>query len=281
MDLEAIWHDHKPFILQLGAGALVLAVGATWRGSMTAEAATLARANASLQSDLLDDLARLEGAEGLEKGRAQALGERLEPAVRGALAWRLGDGFALPAGERAAQLYYAGKAAEAAKAVATHAARWNAQVPTTAAGLGLPSEPEDARVPEALAQADLASRAVIALLDAGVRVVTKVEPLEARYEPVTPPGEGARFLRAVPVRLAFAGDTGQVAAALARFQVQGAFLEVLSCRVVRAERAGGPPLEVTLEVQALGFVAEAPASAVVGEAGQASGRRRPRFTRER
>jgi hypothetical protein len=279
VDFEAVWHTHKRFILQVGAGAILFVVLLGWKQSIASAATALAKQNASHQADLQDDLGALTGAEGLEKGRAEALEKRLEPAVLGALLWKGDDGFALPKGEKAPALFYAGAAGTAAKDVAAKAATWNAAVPATSQALGLPTEPEEARVPEALMQADLARRVVLRLLDAGVRAVTKVDLPEVDYQP----RDGGRgFLRVTPIRVELRATTQSLCRALAEFQAEGSFLEVTACQVARRpDRAGGDPLEVTLEAQALSIVEQAPI-AVTQASGPRAPRRGPRrFGRER
>ncbi|MCO5171033.1 MAG: hypothetical protein M9894_32315 [Planctomycetes bacterium] len=277
VDFEAIWHTHKRFILQVAGGALAFSVLLGWQGGIAAAATRAAKANAGQQAELQDDLAGLLGAEGLEKGRAAALAERLEPAVLDALLWRADEGFVLPKGEKAGAMFYSQAAGKAASDVARHAQTWNAQVPTTSQALGLVTEPDEARLPEALAQADLARRLVIRLLDAGVRNVTRVELPDASY--VARDGERG-FLRLLPARVTFRARTETLARALGELQVAGSFVEVLGCTVTR-ERGAGEPLLVELEVQALATVEQAPVAAV--SAGTpAGGRRGPRrFGRER
>lgn len=281
VDFEEIWHTHKRFILQVAGGALSFSVLLFWQQGIAGAAVDLSKANAGQQAELQDDVAALLGAEGLEKGRADALGEKLEPAVVGALLWKAEQGFTLPRGDKSPQLFYASAAAKAAKDVSEHAQKWNAQVPATSRDLGLPTEPEEARVPEALAQADLTRRAVMKLLDAGVRSVSRVELLDPAYEA----RDGGRgFLRLLPLRLTFRARTETLARALAEVQAEGSFLEVTGCRVVRrADRAGGDPLEVELDLQALSLVEQAPAAAVsASSGGQRPTRRGPRrFGRER
>lgn len=280
LDFEAIWQTHKRFILQVAAGALAFTVLVSVKGGIAAEAADVAKNNASEQGALQDDLAALTGAEGLEKGRAEALEARLEPAVLDALLWKVEDRFVLPRGEKAPALFYGSAAADAARDVAAHAARWNATVPKTSQELGLPTEPDEARLPEALAQADLARRLLMRLLDAGVRAVSKLELQEPGYAA----RDGGRgFLRTLPLRVAFRARTESLARALAEVQVKGSFLEVTGCRVVRRpDRAGGDPLEVELDLQALTIVDQAPPTATTAAGGDRPQRRGPRrFGRER
>ena len=81
MDLEAFWQTHKKFVIKVAAGALVLLVGNGWQGSVQAEADRMVRQNASAQNDLINMIEALRGAEGLERGRAEALEQRLAPAI--------------------------------------------------------------------------------------------------------------------------------------------------------------------------------------------------------
>ncbi len=280
VDFEEIWHTHKRFILQVAGGALTFSILLVWQQGIAGAAVELSKKNAGQQAELQDDMAALVNAEGLEKGRADALEERLEPAILGALLWKPEASYTLPKGDKSPKLFYSSAAARAAKDVSEHASKWNAQVPTTSQALGLPTDPEEARVPEALAQADLARRAVMRLLDAGVRAVSRVELLEPSYEA----RDGGRgYLRQVPVRLTFRARSETLAQALAELQVEGSFVEVTECRVVRrADRAGGDPLEVELELRALSLVEQAPVAAVSAATGQRPVRRGPRrFGKER
>lgn len=121
VDFEEIWHTHKRFILQVAGGALAFSVLLFWQQGIAGAAVDLSKKNAGQQAELQDDVGSLLNAEGLEKGRADALGERLEPAVLGALLWKPEAGFSLPKGDKSPQLFYADAAARAAKDVATHA----------------------------------------------------------------------------------------------------------------------------------------------------------------
>src|SRR5690606_39146 len=100
VDFEEIWHTHKRFILQVAGGALTFSVLLFWQQGIAGAAVDLSKKNAGQQAELQDDIAALLGAEGLEKGRAEALGERLEPAVLEAVLWNPGDSFKLPKGEK-------------------------------------------------------------------------------------------------------------------------------------------------------------------------------------
>lgn len=280
IDFEAIWQTHKRFILQVAGGALVFLVLLSWRQSVAAEAATLTKSNAGEQAELQDDVAGLLNAEGLEKGRAEALESRLEPAVLEALLWRPEAGYTVPKDDKAPALIYLKAASKTAADVSAHANTWNATVPKTAQELGLASQVEPARVPEGLAQADLVRRAVMRLLDAGVRTVSRVDVLEPSYET-----REKGFLRLVPVRLTFRARTETLAKALSELQVEGSFVEITGCTVTRApDKAGGDPLTVELDLRALSIVDEAPTTATTagGGTGARPTRRGPRrFGRER
>ena len=68
MDLEAIWHTHKQFIMKVIGGAIVFLILLSFRSSIANDTTRTARTNASTESALKDKLGQLEGAEGLEKG---------------------------------------------------------------------------------------------------------------------------------------------------------------------------------------------------------------------
>jgi len=284
VDLEAIWQQHKRFILRVALGAFLFTVLLTWRSSIAAEAAALVRSNASLQGALQDDMARLENAEGLEKGRAEALGARLEPAVLRAVGWRLEPAYELPKAEKSPELLYASLAAKAATEVESAASRWNASVPKGSQGLGMQGQPAKTRVGEALAQVDLHRRLAIKLLDAGVRTIAKLDAQDPRYLPRDAAGKG--FVRQLPVRVTFQASAATLAKALAELQVEGSFVELLSCKVtVRPSKPGvaiSEPLEVELEVQALSLVDAMPEGVASADAQPRGNRRGPRrFGRER
>lgn len=279
IDLEAIWQTHKRFIVKVGVGALVFSFGLAWRSSVAAEAARLSKQNTDSQAALQDDLGRLEGAEGLEKGRAEALGAKLEPAILKALMWRAEPGYTLPAGEKSPELFYASAAAKAAGDVQQAAQRWNASVPQGSQGLGLAVDAGKDDVPEALAQADLHRRLALRLLDAGVRTITEFDAGDAAYE-ARDGAEGAvRELRAT---VQFQASTAMLAKALAELQVDGSFVEVVGCKVARPQgRAPAGLLDIELEVQALSIIDKMPASSAKGAtpAGRRAGVRR--FGKER
>ena len=278
MELEAIWYAHKRFIVQVGGGALVFVALLGWRASIAGEALTLQKRNASAQAALQDDIARLEGVEGLEKGRAAALGEKLEPSVLRTIQWTPEPAFQLPAGETSPGLFYSAAASKTAKDIVEHAARWNASVPATSGDLGLPAEVDGPRVQDALAQAEVVRRVVMRVLDGGVRTIKSVGPGEPTYTA----REGATgFVRAVPVRVTFEATTATLAGALAELQVEGGAAEVVDLSVQRVARGAG--VEVELTVQALTIVEQAPQGRTATEGPrQQPGRRGPRrFGRDR
>jgi hypothetical protein len=280
VEMEAIWHAHKRFIVQVGTGALVFVALLGWRASIAGEAVTLQKRNASAQAALQDDIARLENVEGLEKGRAAALGDKLEPSVLRTVLWTPEPSFQLPANETSPGLFYSTAASRTAKDIVEHAARWNATVPSTSGDLGLPAEVDAARVQDALAEADVVRRVVTRVLDGGVRTVKTVAPGDPTY---TQRDGATGFVRAVPLRLVFEATTATLAGALAELQVEGSAVEVVDLTVQRVTRAGGAEvLEVELAVQALTVVEQAPAGRAATEAHPQPGRRGPRrFGRDR
>ena len=278
MDFEAIWHTHKPFILKVLGGALVFLILTGVRSSIASGAAAQARKNASQQAAIQDKIAQLRGQEGLEKGRANALSDKLEPALAQTLLWQPRPEFLLPEGEGSPALFYDNARHKALSEVERYAARWNAQVPKGASGLGLREEVDPAEVVECLAWADLVQRVVTKLLDAGVRTIDQVDPGEASYQ--ARQGD-ERLLREMPLKVAFSADISLAAKALAAFQTQGEFLQVSESRIKR----GKEELLIELELIALSLVKERPA----GAAENAGPARRPtrgpqrvrRFGRER
>ena len=237
MDFEAVWHQHKPFILKVMGGALVFLAVMGVRSSIANDTGTLVRTNASTESAVKDKIAQLEGAEGLEKGRAQALTDKLEPALLQALLWRPDAVYVLPEGEKSPVLFYTETLSKAVKEIERHAARWNAKIPQGADALGLPAEVGEAEVPEALARVGLIRRVLMKLLDAGVREVRSIDPDTAEYAEREADG---RFLRQLPLTLVFEGHTELLAKVLGELQVEGSFLEVTGCRLSRDEEPEAP-----------------------------------------
>jgi hypothetical protein len=256
MDFEAIWHTHKPFILKVLGGALVFLIVTGVRSSVAGGTTKLRTKNASQHAAIKDKISQVKGAEGLEKGRALALAEKLEPSLAQTLLWKSDPAYLLKEGEGSPALFYDNARHTAVGRVERHAARWNAQVPKGAAGLGLREEVPAEEVVEALAWADLVHRVVVKLLDAGVREITSVAPAEAQY----PKREGPGYLRQLPLGLTFTADVALLAKVLAAFQVQGEFLEVGACRVTRGK--GG--LDVELELIGLSIVEERASGAAAG-----------------
>lgn len=285
MDFEAVWQTHKPFILKVLGGALVFLVLAGVRGSLAESEAAQASKNRSQQAAIEDKIAQVKGKEGLEKGRAVALAETLEPALAQALFWTPSEGYLLPEGEGSPALFYDGARKSAVDRVQRHADRWNAQVPKGASGLGLREEVAAPEVVESLAWADLVHRVAIALLDAGVRRIDALEPRAARYEKRQ--GD-EKFLRELPLGVSFEAKTELCGKALGAFQRQGSFLELRSCRLTRKGDDPGAPLTVEVELVALSLVDSLPQNAEAAAQGGSGGgrptrgpRRVRRFGRER
>ena len=255
MDLEAIWQTHKPFIVKVIAGAMTFLVLMGIRSSMANSTARTAKANTSKELAFQDKKTQLEGAEGLEKGRAKALEEKAEPALVEALMWRSAEAFTLPAKEKSPVLFYATALSKALRDIERRADKTNAKVPRRAGELGLHEGVEDPMVVEALARADLVRGVVIRLLDAGVTEITFVEPSDAAYRPRK--GD-ERFLRTMRIRVAFVGTTRLLARVLNTFQVQGSFLQVRGCQIRRETKRSGASLVVDLDLQSLVIVDETP-----------------------
>ena len=277
MDLEAIWQTHKPFIVKVGAGALVFAILGWYQSSVTAGAQRLERTSVSLEGDLVGKLNDLEGAEGLEKGRNTALAKDLRPSVLGVVGWTGDSEFALPKGDRPA-LFYAGAVQAAERRLLEAASTWNAEVPRNAQALGLPSEVEDAMVVETLARLDVSERVIRMLMDAGVRQVSGFVPQEVTYE--SPPGLGGH-LRAIPFEVTFAGGPSVLGKVLRQLTEEGSFVEIVSCRV---ERTGDGPtagVEVLLTAQALSLVDTIPEQATAKSTDSGRSRRGRRRGRRR
>tara|TARA_R110002072_G_scaffold51171_1_gene137017 strand:- start:1727 stop:2587 length:861 start_codon:yes stop_codon:yes gene_type:complete len=272
MDFEAIWQTHKPFILKVLGGALVFLILAGVRNSLAESATAQAKKNRSNRAAIEDKVAQVVGREGLEKGRADALAETLEPALAKALFWTPAEGYILPSGEKSAALFYDNARHASLGKVKRHAARWNAKVPSGASGFGLREEISAPEVPEALAWADLVERVTTGLLDAGVRRIDTVEPRTARY--TKREGDG-KFVRELPLGVTFEATTELASKALEAFQAPGNFLELRECRLSRKGDDPKAPLEVNVEFVALFIVATPPKNAEAVSAGGSSGSRRP------
>ena len=279
MDLEAIWQAHKPFIIKVGVGALVFLIVNAYQGSVLTQANALSNSAGSAESDLMALVEELQGAEGREKGRAENLDERLEPAVLDAILWRADQDLRLPEGENSPLLYYTKSLQTALSRIKQAAANWSADVPRDAKGLDLATEVAEHEVPEALAQIDVVQRLVQRLLDAGVRTVQGINLGDPRYSPLE--GLGGH-LRALPIDVDFEANTRVLARVLAEVQVAGSFLELTGCEI---QREGKGPVRVHLELQALSRV-DAPPEGARTES-QAAAPSRPRrgagfgFQRER
>ena len=249
------------------------------RGSMADSSTRLTKGNTSKELAFQDKKTQLEGAEGREKGRAKALEEKAEPALVNTLTWKTASGFTLPKGEKSPVLFYATALSKAIGDIERRADKSNAKVPRRAGELGLQTEVEDPVVEESLARADLVRGVVIRLLDAGVRDLSFVEPGDAVYQ--ARQGD-ARFLRTVPIRVSFTATTQLLAKVLAKFQVQGAFLQVRGCRIARESSKPGSALVVELDLQALNIVASSPRGASSSSAPSGGSRSGPRsFGRDR
>lgn len=272
MDFEAIWQTHKPFILKVVGGALVFLILAGVRNSLAESAGAQAKKNRSNRAAIEDKVAQVVGREGLEKGRADALAETLEPALAKALFWKPAEGYILPQGEKSAALFYDNARHASLGKVKRHAARWNAKVPSGASGFGLREELSAPEVPEALAWADLVERVTTGLLDAGVRRIDNVEPRTARY--TKREGDG-KFVRELPLGVTFEATTELASKALEAFQAPGNFLELRECRLTRKGDEPKAPLEVQVEFVALFLVDAPPKNAESVNTGASSGSRRP------
>ena len=288
MDLEAFWQTHKRFVIKVAGGALLLLVGNAWQSSVQGQADRLARANASAQNDLVSMIEALRGAEGLERGRTDTLEQRLAPAIHGAILWRPEATYQLKPGQKSPQLFYTSAVEKAAVTIRDLAQNDNADVPRDAKGLGLKSEVELERVPEALAQVDVVENLVSTLIKIKVPRVLSVAPGEVSYESLgsAKPEEGApqRWLRVVRVKVTFSGTTRTLASVLHEVQQPNQFLEVVGCEVERESDKPGAGITATLDLQALEVVDALPASAKVSDGAPArGGRKGPRrtFVRER
>lgn len=290
MDLEALWQEHKQFVIKVAAGALVLLIGNGWASSVQGEADRLVRTNVTAQGDLVSMMESLQGAEGRERGRSEALEQRLAPAIQEAILWKPDPAFALPAGSKNPGIFYAGAASKAAGKVDEAAGSFHADVPRDASGLGFPGNVDEGKVVEVLAQVDVTERLVRMLIHAGVRRVSTVQPGDVRYGPLGEQkkageegdGKPERHLRLIPVKVVFTGSALDLAKVLGEVQTPGSFMEVVECQVQRESDKPGAAVEIALELQAITIVDQLPASAKVEEASARPTRRTRRtFTRER
>lgn len=262
-------------------GALGFLILTGIRGCVADKGTALARANTNQQAAIRTKLGKLKGAEGREKGRADALATKLEPALTKTVMWAPQAGFVLPEGDKSPALFYDSARRKAISAVTRHGERWNASLPSPES-LGLPEQIDPAGVPEGLAKADLLKRVLTKVLDAGVRTVRSVDLGNVEYHERQ--GDD-KLLRQMPVQVTFTGSIELLAKVLAEFQVEGSFLEVTTCTISRGGDKPGAGIEIDLNLQALSIV---PKSAVpTGAAEQAT--KRPtrrngdvrRFGRER
>lgn len=260
LDFEAIWQEHQRFIKLVAGGAAVFALLSYVRGGVEANGDALARKNTQTQEKLVEDLAFLEGKEGLEKGRKDGL-TRSHEAVLAQLQWESEKGFELPAGEKNFTIVVTDAASRAAEAIVRAADREGVKAPRNAQDLGIDADVREdaARALEQLARADVLKRFILAAIEAGAKRIGPIKSLEARWTEQPPRDGKPAFLRVVPFSIGLECDARTLARILDRFQEKGRFLELVRARATRAKDAGeSARLDVELELDQVAIVDAAP-----------------------
>ena len=262
MQITEIWYGHKRFILILGAGLALFLVLKAAIGRIEAMTERARVENDSVANEVEEDLSRLEGKDGVAKGLARLLTERLEPEVQKELAFEVREPFLLPKNEPNPYFYYANRLKAALSEIQDLARRRNLSYP---ANLGLPEKVEEKRTEEGLARVYVTREVCRDMISRGVEVIASVKQLGTEYIPLVGREE---CLRRIPLRLEIACPTEGLIRFLLGFQKAGRFLEVED---IRLGGDGSESLKVHLTLAALNIVVP-PADVAAKERG---GRRTP------
>lgn len=282
MDLEALWQEHKRFMVQVGAGAVAFAVLSAGVAGIEASADSYSKRNARDQHDLLAQISEnLRGKEGVERGKKIALEDKAAKDILSSVTWTVDRAYVLGESDaKNSSIAYLKRAASAAEDVGRRADKAGTNLPRKAdsrlpdLGFEDGSNLEGPRAAEAVARCDLTRRIVIAAIDVGVAKIMAVRQPEATYQPLE---GGAGFLRRIPVSLSFEGSAQDLAKLVLAFQQEGSFLELGSCRVTRAKdgRPEDGRLDIDVELGALTVEKEQPEDAKSPGDPDRGGRKRP------
>jgi hypothetical protein len=282
LSFEDIWRLHKRFILSVGGGLAALLVGLSVVGAVSASADKQRRQAQSIERDVEDLVSALAGREGFEAGLARVLGERVGPELRSRLELPRREAFQVRAGDSPYVAY--GRVLELVGKGREEARRKGIACPDD---LGLPRQPPEERLAEALAHADVAEHVLRLLVDRGVEKIGRFAPGSARFERLVETGTGAGagraeppadelVLRRLPVVFEAVASADRVTALLADFQTAGQALEVVAAKLARTD---GDRVVVACEVAALALVPAAEARLGESAAGGAPGGLRNRWRR--
>lgn len=271
MDLEAIWTEHKSFILSVGLGLAVFAVFAQIAGQFEVEAAT-ARSENEKEERRLDGLReRVQGQEGFQKGVERAIDREVAPAVWAAMALRREDRYRLE-GDLNPEVFFSQRRRDTIEALRARDARG---VSSAVPDFGIPDRVPRERIDERLALLDFTRRVVAILFDAGATRLTRVSWGDTSYD-AAPVGDRP-FVRWLSLSVAFEGDAGTVAYLVSHLEGDGELIAVSGLEVAKGEGDAGA-VRASADLLALERVSELPADAT---AGADDGRRTGRDPRSR
>jgi hypothetical protein len=287
MDLEALWQQHKRFMVQVGAGAVAFTVLSAGVAGIEASADSYSKRNARDQQELLAQISEnLRGKEGVERGKKIALEDKAAKDILASVTWTVDRSYILgEADAKNSSIAYLKRTASAAEDVGRHADKAGTILPRKAESR-LPdlsfedgANLEGARAAEAVARCDLTRRVMNAAIDAGVTKFLAVRQPEATYQPLE---GGAGFLRRIPVSLTFEAGAQELAKLLLSFQQEGSFLELGACHVTRGKdaRPEDGRLDIELELGALTVEKEQPDDAKSPSDENKGGRKPPRRRRD-
>ncbi len=278
---EDIWREHKRFIVAVAAGLVAFLGGLSTVSSIDDAARRTQARNREMESDIRALSDAISGREGQEAGIARALEREVAPETREAVEFAARPEYALKSGDSPFIVYR--QAIERVETVRAEALRRNIGCPED---LGFVKDPPEDRVHVYLAGADLAERALQALVQVEARRVESFRPGEAEYvrivdEPEPPPGGGAGagdagggapeppVLRRLPLRFTAVGSVDALENLLSGFQRPRSALELGALKVTRA---GEGLLRFDVEVAALTLV---PAAEMRAAKASAAGGRKP------
>lgn len=288
---EDIWREHKRFIIAIGAGAIAFFGGLSTVWSIDDAVRRVTKQNLTTEADIRDLIANISGREGSEAGIAIALDKDVTPATRDAVQFRPRDAFALKEGDSPFIVYRS--AIEEVERARAEALRRNISCPED---LGFLKDPPEERVRVHIVGADLAEKALSALVGVGVKGIEGFRPGDPEYvklveepeqkdpltgQPVPPPADAGPeplWLRRIPLRITATGSLDALERFLSGFQTHGTALEVGALKVARAAE-GAVKFDVEVAALTLVAAAEAKAAAKPGSGSQQRPGQRPTIQR--
>ncbi|MBI4575423.1 MAG: hypothetical protein HY722_04070 [Planctomycetes bacterium] len=203
-----LWHEHRSFILSVGAGLVLVLLGESLAASLAADPAGLGRLDREVEAGLQDMDAAFLRAEReaalTRRGLDAALQRRQE-----SLAFPVAGEYLLRAGETGPDFYFRRVLEGTRREVKDLADRTNYPYP---ADLGFSDQIEADRVGELLARLACARALVEEAVRARTTGVDRIAHLPAERQPVKGAGEGARgvSLEALPMEVAVRGSPASV-----------------------------------------------------------------------